>query len=427
MNNRQRQFITTLTVFFGCVTMGAHAQAATWPASNSGTDISTALMAADAGFEPSGIAWSDALQEYIAVGDDGQVALLSSSGELVNEWDIGGAYDLEDVVFMNGTDDRVYLLDENTSAVREFSLTTGTLTGTYWDCSAAESVTLSEIDGAGVEGLAWVPDDYHSFGETPSGGAWYIGWQYDGNIYAFAADLSTTGSGSYLGSIAGTYTDISGLYFGTNTQRLYVVYDGANVLEERAADGTLQETYTDVPGSNQEGVTLVATTDTTANILFAEDSGRIMAYSDYPVTVIVEEEPEDTPEETPEEDPIAEPVEDPTEEPTEDPEEDLTEDPVDAPVDPSTPRTISAVYGRKHGNIRVEYSDESVEIHTIFSSHLRVQVAVRQISGTYALVRNSERIAIVNLRTGHVLSRHDLFLHKQKKNRWVLRYTGIDL
>lgn len=396
-----------------CVGFASAAHATEWPASSSGTSIGDAIMTFDASFEPSGIIWQEATDHYIAVGDEGQVAVLSADGTIIDEWNFGSSYDLEDVTLIPGIDAYAYLLDENSSSVRELDLDSGTLTGKSWSCATAGDTTIAESGGAGLEGLAWVPDAFHAYGDTASGGVFMVGWQYDGVVYAFAPNLSVSDSVTYEGSVTGTHTDIAGLFFSTETQLLYVLYDGADVLEERSGDGTLVNTYSTVPGNDQEGVVIVPTSDSAGDVTFAEDSGRIMRYAGYPLTVIVEEDPE-------------EPVDDNP--PPEDPgaEEDVPdeEDPVDDSDDTPAPLTVEHVAARKHGNIRVRYSDNSRVTYKIFA---KGETRVRVLSDRRVLVHGNGRVAIVNSRTGHSIAKHLKFEKHRKLVRWVFNRTGITL
>ncbi|MEK7665874.1 MAG: SdiA-regulated domain-containing protein, partial [Patescibacteria group bacterium] len=224
--------------------------------------------------------------QYVVVGDEGQIATMNADGSVVTMWNLGGLYDLEDVTVADMSSSKVYLLDENTSSAFEFDLTIGALTGKSW--SFADK--LSEVSGAGAEGLAW------------ANGSFYVGWQYDGDIYVYSATLETSGSQSFVQEIHMTsgYTDISGLAYNSDTQQLYALYDGLNLIEERDLQGTLLASYS-VPGSNQEGVTLVTTcSSSTATIVIAEDSGSVMSYSGYPITCSSSTpEPTPTPDPTP--------------------------------------------------------------------------------------------------------------------------------
>ncbi len=276
----------TLIALSSLLLVPAFVSAAAWPASSSATDLGSALIAADTTFEPSGIVWSSDRSQFIAVGDEGQVAVLGSDGTLVSEWSLGSGYDLEDVTVVPGNSTTVYLMDENTSSVFAFDLSAGALTGDLWSFSSV----LSEVSGTtGVEGLAWVPDGYHAHGTTASGGLFYAGWQYDGDVYVFEPDFST-GAATFIEELHLTsgYTDLSGLYFSTDTQMLYVMYDALNVVQEWTADGIFVIEYTSLPGADQEGVTIIPTSSTTADFVLAEDSDSIRSYANYPIAVIAE-------------------------------------------------------------------------------------------------------------------------------------------
>ncbi len=290
-----RHLLSALFLFICALPVSA----ASWPASDSiGTNIGAAVIAHDPLFEPSGVVWHTGRQQLISVGDEGQVALLERSGSVNSLRDIG-SHDLEDVTAIPAYTDRAYLLNENDSSILEYNVETRELTGRSWSGSSK----ITEVNGTtGAEGLAWVPDGYHPYGITRSGGLFYMGWQYDGDIYIFDVDLANSGVISFVEEIHMTsgYTDLSGLFFSTDTKVLYALYDGLNILEERTAGGTFLASYS-VPGTNQEGVTLIPTSNTSAQIIIAEDSGRIMEYSGYPVSI---ETPAPAPEPTPEPTPV---------------------------------------------------------------------------------------------------------------------------
>jgi len=258
--------------------------AASWPASTSGTDIGVALLAADSGFEPSGIVYHPGRGTLIAVSDEGQVAEIETDGTLVSEWKLGSAYDLEDVTVADDASSIVYLGDENTSDALGFDLSTGALTGDAWDFSSK----MSETSGAGMESLTWIPDGHHAYGTTASGGVFYSGWQYDGAVYVFEPNLSSSGTQTYLGKISSAkgYTNASGATYGPMTGIAFVLY-GGSALEELDETGSLSAYYS-LPGSDQEGVAIIEDCAAgTASVIFAEDSAkRIMSYAGYPISCI---------------------------------------------------------------------------------------------------------------------------------------------
>jgi hypothetical protein len=422
--------------------------ASAWPSQDStGTSIGDAVIAADATFEPSGVVWHSDREQLIAVGDEGQIAIISLDGMLIELYDLGNSYDLEDITIIPGESTYAYLLDENSSSVYQFDLDAGALTGGVWSLASAGDVTLSEVDGtSGLEGLAWVPDDYHPYGDTPSGGLLYAGWQTDGDIYIFEPNLSESGSVTFVEEIHMTtgYTDLSGLYFSGDTQLLYALYDGLDILEERSADGVLQASYSDIPGSTLEGITIIPTSDTAATVVMAEDSGRIMSYSGYSITEItptVEEEVPVVEEETPaveeppagEESPATEEVtteetiED--EEPTTEIEEPVEEVEEEVPATETTTESVTVVRvrGRRHGKIRVQYSDDSVSVYRVLSKRLHRKTRVRMIDNSTVLARGTRKVAVVNALTGEVIVRHKRFFNRTRLNRWLQSKIGVTL
>lgn len=268
----KKLFITCSIFFF----LAAPALAVSWPASDQdGASIGGNLLAADPSFEPSGIAWHSGRNQYVLVGDEGQVATMDADGGNVTVWNLGSSYDLEGVAVADQGSQNAYVLDENTSTAFEFDLDAGRLTGKSW--SFADR--LSEVNGAGAEGLAWAE------------GAFYVGWQYDGDIYVYNVDLAVSQSQTFVEEIHMTsgYTDLSALDYQPETQRLYALYDGLNLLEERSLQGDLLASY-EVPGSAQEGVALVLSCPSqTAVITIAEDSGGVVTYGGYPVACPQEE------------------------------------------------------------------------------------------------------------------------------------------
>lgn len=276
----QKRYLVSLVLSFFLV---LPVLAASWPATDStGTNIGSTLLAAESSFEPSGLVWHEGRNQFIAVGGQGLIATLSSDGSTVSTWNIGTSYDLEGVTVVDTTSSYVYLLDENLAAAFEFDLDAGALTGKSW--SFIDYVP--EVTGYGAEGIAWVANDEQSLGVGTSGGLFYIGWQYDGDIYVFNPDLATSGSVSFVVEIHMTsgYTDLADLTYSYDTQTLYASYASLGLMEERTADGVLITSYS-IPGSDQEGVAIVTSCSTsTATVVFGEDSTQqIISYSGYPI------------------------------------------------------------------------------------------------------------------------------------------------
>lgn len=242
-----------------------------------GVEIGSALLGQDPAFEISGAVFHPGRGTYIVVSDEGQIAEVDISGAVLHEWSVGSSYDLEDVTLIDSASSVVYLADENTSAAVAFDLATGNLTGKRWSFA---SHIYETPEGAGLEGLTYVPDGHHPFGVTVSGGVFYAGWQQDGDIYVFEPNLST-GDSTYREELhlEKGLVDLSALSYDRTTRVLYVVYDGADRLEQRSADGVLLS-ITQLPGNNQEAFSARSLCATAApTVLVGEDGGGMKLYA----------------------------------------------------------------------------------------------------------------------------------------------------
>lgn len=277
--------LTAAAFSFSLFSFHSVAHAAAWPGSASATDVGSALIAAKATFEPSGIVWHAGRGTYIVVSDDGQIAELSTTGAVVNTWNPGGNW--EDVTVADTSSTVIYLAHENNSALYAFDLATGTLTGDTWSVATY----IYPVGKLGLEALTWVPDGSHPYGTTASGGVFYAGWQYDADMYVFDVDLSTSGSITYLARIKTTsgMSDLSGLSFNAATGTIFAVYDGYDLVEERETDGTLVTSSTVPDAGSWEGITLNdrCPTSRTGSMVIADDLGGISAYGSYPAACLI--------------------------------------------------------------------------------------------------------------------------------------------
>ncbi|MFA4845589.1 MAG: hypothetical protein WC654_03465 [Patescibacteria group bacterium] len=259
--------------------------ATAWPASSTSTEISASLMATVSNFEPSGIIWHEGRGTYIVVGDGSDVAEISATGTVVNSWSPSGNW--EGITVADTSSDIVYLADENRSALYAFDLGTGALTGDSWSVSSY----VYPVGYAGLEALTWIPDGFHDYGTTVSGGVFYAGWQYDADMYVFEADLSTSGSITYLDEVRTTsgYSDLSGLYFSEATGTIFTLYDSTNRLEERETDGTLIASYTIPESGDWEGLAAVdgCPTSGTGTMALADDAGGINTFGSFPFDCLI--------------------------------------------------------------------------------------------------------------------------------------------
>lgn len=277
------------------VTTGSAATASPWPASSFGTDIGGSLPS---GFEPSGIVWDDFTGALWAVDDEGFLARMLRDGASTSYWDLPDTLDLGDLgletldlegVAVTGMTQKVYLGNEYPPMILEYnssSTGTPTWTGNSWSLASFDPNATSSD---GMEGLTWVPNGYHPYPNSSSGGLFYASSQASGTIYVYNVNLSTSGSTpAPLASFTpdSSQTDISDLYFSPSTRTLFVLYDTANKVLEIDTTTTsylIMNTYT-LPTSttDQEGVTLLPQCPgALTNIYLADDEGNSGPHSIY--------------------------------------------------------------------------------------------------------------------------------------------------
>ncbi|MEK9130642.1 MAG: hypothetical protein AAB429_00815 [Patescibacteria group bacterium] len=255
------------------------ALARSWPGASASSDLGSSLMASVSDFEPSGIIWHAGRGSYIVVSDGGDIAELSAAGAVISTWSVSGNW--EGVTVADTGSDLIYLAHENNSAIYAFDLSTGALTGDSWSVSSY----IYPVGSAGLEALTWVPDGFHDYGTTVSGGVFYAGWQYDADMYVFEVDLTTSGSITYLDAVRTTsgYSDLSGLYFSEATGTIFTLYDGADRLEERETDGTLIASYTIPESGDWEGLAAAdgCPVSGTGTMVLADDAGGVNAFGSF--------------------------------------------------------------------------------------------------------------------------------------------------
>ncbi len=153
-----------------------------WPGS-SATDITAGINAVYSGFEPSGAFWNSDRGTYFVNGDDGDLFEISSTGVVLGNWWITG--NLEGMTFIDSSSSVAYFLDENTSTIFGYDLVARIKTGELWNFFGYDEALglLNADDNNGVEGLTWVPDDFHPFGTTTMGGVFAVAYQHDGDLF----------------------------------------------------------------------------------------------------------------------------------------------------------------------------------------------------------------------------------------------------
>ncbi len=253
------------------------------------------IMMATLPYEPSGLAWNPLTNKLLTVCNTGQITVMNMDGTGQVNTKMPSYMDFEAITIVDPNSTKVYIGDENPDAVFEYDLQTKALTGKSWNLTSV----LTGADNQGLEGLTFVPNGYHPFPNSASGGVFYAGIQRppvpggatndDYLLYAFDIDLNTSGKivnwyGITLPSSIPN-SDISDLYFNKDTGLLYVLFDGYDRLVEMKTDGTVVKDYSGVPVADQEGLVIKTNYPSlTADIYLGSDSGKLIGwYSGYPV------------------------------------------------------------------------------------------------------------------------------------------------
>ena len=250
-----------------------------WPA-DGGTDISGGLPS---GYEPSDVVWHKGLEKLFLVSDDGWISRMDLDGGNKYTWYVESA-DYEGITIADHDSNYVYVATEQTQIlVKEFNVSFGALTGKTW--------RLTEMEGSGnsgLEALTFVPNGFHPYAESSSGGVFYAGKEGDGKVYVYDINLSSSGSRTYLGTISPPVSlgAIGGLHFEPDTAVLYVMFRDAQVVAEAGADGSYIAAYYR-PDCCQEGITVVTSCPSSlADVVISHDDGPVTLYRDYPVSCL---------------------------------------------------------------------------------------------------------------------------------------------
>jgi len=257
----------------------------TWP----GTGTVTIPLSSP--YEPSGLAWNTRTNKLFSVSDptsDGKnrVTMMDRNGGNQIEWRGGGDY--EALTIADPDSNYIYVGVENAPAILEFDWTAPTSTPRITKSWSLGS-WLSGMGNSGLEGLAYVPNEFHDFADSSSGGVFYVGVQREYNLtdtistnnsslYVFDANRNVSGQVFLVAEITMDPSlpkkDVSDLFFNLDTGTLFVLYDDSvNLLVEMKPDGTVLNKYSNVPGSAREGFVLIPNeTNTRKNAYVAHDS-----------------------------------------------------------------------------------------------------------------------------------------------------------
>lgn len=267
--------ITLLSVSLTTVALAA----SPWPASTSSTNIASGLSSYNSGFEASGISYHSGYG-YLIVGDDGDLGIVDSSGVVQDYVNLGG--DLEGITVADHASNYAYIADEARNSIREVDLSSTSYTGNEW------TLDLTQSGGLGFEAIAYVPQAHapSSWGTSTSGGFFVAGTQADTDLSVYNPNLSSSASLTSLATIATPYTDVAGLHYSTETERLYVLHDSANKMKEYSLDGTQQASYELPTSAAEEGIYLAPDCPNGIGDIAITDDGGATAdvYNQYPIS-----------------------------------------------------------------------------------------------------------------------------------------------
>lgn len=240
--------------------------AALFDPSDPGVNIGTQLPA---GYEPSGIIWHSRLASLILVWDNGYVTQMDTNGAVIrtSQQRIANV-DLEGITIVDEQSNFIYLLQEFPQQILEFDLTTWNTTGRVWSLAGMQGNARS-----GAEALT-----YHRANRE-----FYVGSQFDGQIYVYRINLASPGEVQPVRTIAtGIDRNLSALSYWPETSRTYALFSSGKIQEYDARDTRVVQ-Y-DVPGSAQEGLTLLpGCPGAAAPMIIAQDNGPVMRYARYPI------------------------------------------------------------------------------------------------------------------------------------------------
>lgn len=215
-----------------------------------------------AGYEPSGADWHERLNKLFIVNDGGTVSMMNEDGTGITNWAVAG--DLEGITVADSTSDFVYIGDEHPDAIKEFNISTGTVTRTFdltpW---------MTGNSNLGLEALTFVADESH-----PEGGLFYAGHQQEGKIYVFDLPIKSSPTSTIvtyqttLTPVVGR-VDLAGLEYDPTQDIVYAMYDSANKLVAMTPDGTVLAEQ-DLPQTDQEGFTRSSSCD----VFMAQDTAK---------------------------------------------------------------------------------------------------------------------------------------------------------
>jgi hypothetical protein len=379
----------------------AHA-AESWPAGTATTIAAASELGAT--YEASGAYWDASEEQLYTVADNGKLSILTGAATAnvngtpaveAEEFTADlGSYDLEGVTKITDGSDIVYIGIE-----RDFGDSNKDKLIAY-DTSLEEEVAAwdlsplldgTDLDGdamdvnLGLEALTFIPNGEHPYADQSAGGVFVAGRQQDGALIYMSVDVTTSGAAvTELDTIASHYpSDIAGLHYDSQTQKMYAVYDANNRMVIMDANGGNSTSYVMASGTHdEEGITMAPTcSGDTGSIYITGDANGgnppdVYRFDDFSLNCVEEE-----PEEVPDDDPDSE---------NNGGEE---ENEIDGDDDESAPSEIIGSTTVAGNTVTIAMDDGTTVTSQPFSGTADVEVAALR-GGKRVIVSNGKRVAV---------------------------------
>ncbi len=223
--------------------------------------------------EPSGICWHGERETLFVVGDEGDICEIGFDGTLVKQKHLRDA-DFEGVTH-DPSSGLLYVAVEEAESIIEVHPETFEVLREFSIPRDFEGRTLLASGGEGIEAITFVPDADH-----PEGGVFYVANQAfvlsdEQDISAvFQVEIplrSRTDEVRITGYFMPGIIDLSGLYYDSTKDTIFVISDAHNMIMEYSREYELLSVHA-FPGDNQEGITV----DADGYIYIAQDTGGII-------------------------------------------------------------------------------------------------------------------------------------------------------
>jgi uncharacterized protein YjiK len=230
--------------------------------------------------EPSGMTYHPQRQTLFVIGDEGDLYEMRNDGKLIKTGRLKYA-DLEGIT-VNPATGLLYAVVESEELILEIDPETVEVMRKFRVNRNFQGRELLKKGGTGLEAIVFIPDASH-----PEGGTFWVGNQsfiLKPNkepsiicevVLPLVSSNAKKAEGQILRYFPLAMTDISGLAYDAERERLLVLSDANNLLLETTLAGQAPHRYL-IPGDDQEGVAL----DQLGFIYIAQEDGQIIKLKD---------------------------------------------------------------------------------------------------------------------------------------------------